>query len=174
MQKKTRSFLIIGAGTVVVLLMGIGLGRLIFGGNSSSPDLPEPTFVIATSTSDGTASESANSSAKSAPAPAPAADPLASCESSTKAEAASKGVGYDDSTILVSFDTSVSYDDAVGILDSFGLAPHNSPSLKEQFDANHWLTVDVKKGDEFKEVCVVRGAEGVKYAGPNYTFKLAE
>jgi len=173
MEQRTKHLLMYASVAIVFLAAGLVAGKLMWGGTSY---VQSPASTLGTSTGENANiqdTEANDGTSAAAPTPPPA-DPLVSCEGAIKAEAASKGLAYEKGDILISFDAGVTYEGAVEILDAAGLAPHNSPSPQQQFEANHWLTADVKSGDEARQACILKNISGVKYAGLNYTFKLAE
>ncbi len=168
MDQKTKYIL----GGFAILALGIGIGKLIFArGQSGNIQAPE----AATSTVSALAPQTqSNSPQQIQPSADASANKLAACIASVQLAAAKQGTGYEHGDILVSFDSSLTYPEAMAILDSFGLAPHNSASSKTDFASHHWLVVTVSPNEEFKEICILRGQKGIKYTGLNYTFKLAE
>lgn len=174
MEKNQKTVYAIWAAVAAIALVviGIGIGKIVFEDRDTQDSTNRGIATTSDSSSAGTQSAAMQREEQTAASQADSA--LSACENSVRAAAAKQGTGFERGTILVSFDPDIAYAEAIAILDSFGLKPHNTASSKADFTTNHWLSVSVGQGKEFEEICALRGRDGVKYAGPNYTFDLHE
>jgi hypothetical protein len=84
-----------------------------------------------------------------------------------------KNINYEQGSLLVSFKPTVKFSEAQSLITRKGLKLQNNSSQLE-FEANHWLTVNVPKGEEFDWICTLKASSEVKNATLNPLFNLAE
>lgn len=109
-----------------------------------------------------------------AAAQAPKQDPTAACESSLRADAASRSADYGAGRVIVSFKQGVAFEGAKAFLDSHGLGIHNGSDIAGAFSEQRWLVASVPKGQEARWACVLRTYPEVRTTRLDETFKLAE
>lgn len=98
--------------------------------------------------------------------------PLATCIASEKQKISA--VQYEKGSILVSFQSSVTFKDAEGIIASNGLEYQGRENIETDFKTNHWLGVTTPKGEEFKWICELKTNSKVKTVILNRLFDLHE
>ena len=85
-----------------------------------------------------------------------------------------KDISFTPGSLLVSFISSSSLEDAKKFIESFGLSYAKRDGLDETFEANKWLEVLVPRGEEIDWMCTLKMRQEVKGVILNRLFELHE
>jgi hypothetical protein len=151
---------LIGASVIIVIVADIFVSE-------SQPHIP----VASTEAPAASSTVPAEGSAPGA-GTVPSADKDASCEAALEAQVKSNDTQYDSGTILVTFVSSASIDDANTALAKYSFTADYTPSTEAAFTTDHTLTVDVPSGKEVASVCLIEADPLVRKASLNTIFSL--
>ncbi|MDQ3014790.1 MAG: hypothetical protein M3Q73_02930 [bacterium] len=158
------------AGLFIVLIIG---GRLIYK-PSDADQKAEITPVVEDSQ---TVAPVAKTEPKQTIAPKAAdesEETLASCTTRLRQETTAKKTEYEKGTMLVTFNTGMTYTQAKDMLATYGITVKNETSAKSSFQSRNLITGAFTPGEEFTKICLMRRDERVRFAGLNVIFNLHE
>ena len=164
----TKTALLVGL--FIVIVAG---GRMLYKPSRSS-DLEINNAPVSNST------KGSSTSPKAVPQSAaqkPAQDEdnsLSGCSTKLQQETTAAKRQYEKGTILVTFKSDVSYDDAKDILATYGIAVQSEASAQNTFKGRHLITGAFTPGEEFIKTCLLRRDGRIAYAGLNIIFTLHE
>lgn len=96
----------------------------------------------------------------------------ATCEETLRSEVEKKDIEYQKGSILIAYDTGVSFESAVDVLPDYDLEWSGTVNEEDNFDERGWLTAKITSGDEFEAICSVRNSSKVRSATLNVLFEL--
>lgn len=99
---------------------------------------------------------------------------LAACTTRLRQETTAKKTEYEKGTMLVTFNTGMTYLQAKDMLATYGISVKNETSAKSSFQSRSLITGAFTPGEEFTKICLMRRDERVKFAGLNVIFNLHE
>lgn len=164
MSQNLRTFILL---LIILILLGL-LGREILMHRQGTQE--QATAVQPAATTSPTR-ESQSQSITTSTSTATSAD---TCALDLQKQTAAKHTQYEKGTILVSFKSTISFDDALSVLLNHHIVVQNQTQAESSYPSLHVITATVEENQEFAKICELRGDPSVKYAGLNTFFNLHE
>ncbi len=94
------------------------------------------------------------------------------CADTLALELKKDNTDYEKGSVIVSFQTNLSLQDAKSILQKASIEIIDETFVDQNFATTHRMTGKVAVGEELEKVCLLREDSGIKYAGVNELFTL--
>jgi hypothetical protein len=152
----------------IVLVIG---GRFLFGDNKVK--VQDVTPEKSTSTSPSPQTPSSRQTVTVAPG-SNNDQTVSTCIAALRKETTAAKREYEKGSMLVTFKSGISFDEAKAILATYGVSIKSETSSKASFSSRQLITGAFTPGEEFSKICIVRQDERIKFAGLNVIFNLHE
>jgi hypothetical protein len=161
-----RKALILG-GLFIVLVCG---GRMIFLLPKSTAESQE----LNTQPTPKPSPELKPQSVTSKPTSVASEESIASCAERLTQETTAAKKEYDKGTILVTFKSGLTYEEAKALLATYGIRVQSEASAQTTYENTRLITGALASGEEFTKICLIKRDQRIAYAGLNVIFNLHE